>query len=811
MISWMIFIKWDCLIKNSKRIFRHVIVFILIASSFVFAANRETVDMALQHYQRGAYEKALAIFRDVYNSKPVNENVFAAVSLFMMVKCDFELSNYDQVIHDSRLFERTFIESRYLPDVMFERAKALAIKNQHYPAMLSAIRILSLTQEAELRKDVMEFSSDISRFYLQPKDLEMLSSLVVGVESLTYLKLIWAEKNIMSGDIAGAENLLQEVKSDLVDMSFIEKYKELNKYLNKSRENIDPEINIAVVLPLTGRYSTSGNDLLEGIKFAFESYRNKCKKRVNIIIVDTESDIRSGLSNLKELLDMQNITAVIGPLTSEMAISMAPLCEYAGVPLIAPTATADNLIEMGNSIFQLNPEQQQRAKVLANFATDSLKFKRFAVVAPTTEYGIDITNAFTKTVESNGAKVVYNVWYNDVPTNINSKLEELKDNAEYLPPYFNYLKGYYEAKASGYFEMDTATVEPDSMEIAIYDSIFVDSLAFDSLFVDSLYIISSLQDTTPVIDTIFILEDLWPDDPSVYEVLLFGSGYNDLDLSQDTVFAKLKSHVKNWLSEEITLEEKYNAVITDSICIFLDEQVDPLKLEISCLLAELDTIRVDSNYIGDYYFSYLIEDTVALEPYINFELIDSLKITLAEIDSIQALWVLYETDTALFPFIFPFENYGIDAVYFPIPQNHIQYIAPQWAKYRFKAFLLGDGNWYSESLLNRYKSNIDSMLIASDYYWDSKDIELRRFSKYFTQKTDKQPGRINVYGYETMNLLMKIIESGGNTSLEISEKLKAYREETGLIRKIKFESDRPRSNSGVKLITFYNGKLRPIK
>ena len=785
-------------------------LFLLVGLSFAYAATRAEVDQGVQQFQRGAYEKALITFRTAYDSKPLDENVFAAISLFMMVKCDFELGNYNRVVQDSRLFERTFKDSRYLPDVMFERGKALAMKGQYYPAMLSAIQVLSISQDEELKEDVMEFTADISRYYLLPSDLEMLSSLVVGEESLTYLKLIWAERNIIMGDYFNAEQLLQEVKSDLIIKEYINKYKELYKYLNKSKISEEPEVNIAVVLPLTGRYSDTGNQLLEGIKYSFESYRNKLTKRINIVIVDTESNVRTGLSNLKQLLDMQNISAVIGPLTSEMAVSMAPLCEYAGVPLIAPTATADNLIEMGSSIFQLNPEQQQRAMTLANYATDELGYKRFAIVAPSTEYGIEISNAFMKSVEKNGGEVIYNVWYNGTPTNINDKLSELKDDAEYLPQYFNYLDGFYESRANGYFNIDTTNLDIDSLDIAFLDSIFVDTLAYDSLLIDSLYA-ETIEDTLPPPDTTFILEELWPDDESIYEVLLFGNWFDSMRVSTDTLFSRLKDHAKNWLSSDISLEEKYNTIITDSICILLDEQDnDPWKMEISYLLMEMDSIKIPADFVGDYYFQRLIIDTLALEPYINYDLVDSLKSALATIDSIDALWLLNETDTTLFPYIFPYENYGIEAVYFPVPQNHIQYIAPQWAKNRFPAYLLGDGNWYQTNLLNRYKSNIDSMIISSDYYWDSKDIELRRFSKYFSQKTDKQPNRIHIYGYESMNLLMSVIENGGNTASEISEKLKVLEGQHGIIRRIEFTPDHPRSSIGVRLIRFYKGNLKPI-
>ncbi|MBN2780622.1 MAG: penicillin-binding protein activator [Candidatus Marinimicrobia bacterium] len=792
---------------------RHVFALLLLlaVAAGLTAANRSDVDEGIQQFQRGAYEKALTTFRTAYDSEPISRNVFAAVSLFMIAKCDFELGNYDQVVRDSRLFERNFPESRYLPDVMFERAKALAMKKQFYPAMLSAIRILSLEADEGLNQDVMTFCDDLARYYLLPSDFEMLSPLIVGEASLNYLKLLWAERCIALGDYAGANGLLQEVKTGLTHVSFVNKYKNLIKYLNKSAKNEEPEITVAVVLPLTGKYSETGNELLEGIKYAYESNRNKSKKRVNIVIVDTESKIQTGLSNLKALLEMQEIAAVIGPLTSEMAVSMAPLCEYAGVPLIAPTATADDLTKMGASIFQLNPEQQQRARALADYATDRLNCRRFGIIAPTTEDGIAIANAFMKSVEKNGGQVVSNVWYNGTPTDINDKLSEMKDDAEYLPPYFSYLKGFYEARALGMFDTSAAPLT-DSLLAVSPDSLLADTMLFTAPA-------DSLPDTASVAvlpeplppDTTFILETLWPADSTVYDILVYGTASGAPEVYSDSLMDHLKKQAKHWLSGEVTLEEKYNTHITDSLCIFLSELRDSSGiLLVRQLLRELDPVTIDAARYGDYHFSRLVSDTIPLQPYIDMARVESLKRTLASTDSLSALWLLAKTDTLLFPYIFPVENFGIDAVYMPIPESHIKYIAPQWARNRFGAHLLGDGNWYNTTLLARYRSNIDSMTIASDYYWDSKDIELRRFAKYFTQKTSLQPNRIHIYGYESMDLLMRIIEDGGQNAAEIRKRLNNLEGTYGLIRRITFDPDHPRSNSGVRLIRFYKGNLTPV-
>jgi len=63
--------------------------FLITGFGFAFAATRAEVDQGVQQFQRGAYEKAMETFGIAYDSKPLDENVFAALSLFMIIKCDF--------------------------------------------------------------------------------------------------------------------------------------------------------------------------------------------------------------------------------------------------------------------------------------------------------------------------------------------------------------------------------------------------------------------------------------------------------------------------------------------------------------------------------------------------------------------------------------------------------------------------------------------------------------------------------------------------------------------------------------------------
>jgi ABC-type branched-subunit amino acid transport system substrate-binding protein len=784
------------------------LILLLVATTMLQAADRATIDRGIRYFKRGAYEKSLELFREAYDSEDPDKNVYAAISLFMIIRSNYELGHYEDVFSDSRRFEQLFPDSRYLHDVRFDRARALAKEERYYSALLSAVNILSSNADEELKNEVRNFCEDLSRYYMDMEDYSLIEPLVAAGDALNHFTLLRISRQISEGHNNQARRHLQELREKELSGEDLTLYRELRSQLSQRMEDEDQEseINIAVLLPLSGAYSNTGNEILDGMKLAYEIHRKDSEKRYNMIIVDTESSVKKGLINLKNLLKIQKISAVLGPLNSDMAISMAPVCEYAGIPMITPTATADELTRMGSSIFQLNPEQRQRARALADFATDSLQYGRFAIIAPSDDYGIDIATAFTQRIERNGAQLVQQIWYNGTPTDINDKLAKLKEEAEHLPPYFSYLKGFYEARAAGFFDPEEEAAGDSSYASAL-DSIFTDSLHYADENMDSLYAIR--KESEPE-DTVFLLESLWPDNPEIYKVILRESS-NEATIS-DSLIDLFIRRSSRWLSDVITLEEKYNTEITDSLCLFLDAvRQDTLPDWMPKMLAEYELLPIDSTYLTDFYFAPLGENRPLNIPYIDLALVDSVRTELTTMDSISALWLLAETDTVLFPYIFPFHEYGIDAVYVPIPQHHIQYIAPQWARNRFDAHLLGDGNWYNTSLLERYKSNIDSMIIASDYYWDSRGLALRRFARDFVNKTGKQPNRIHIYGYESMELLMQIIEDKGADPADIRDGLMQVEGNHGIIRNITFSPENPRSSSGVRLINFYKGKLSLIR
>ena len=74
-------------------------------------------------------------------------------------------------------------------------------------------------------------------------------------------------------------------------------------------------------------------------------------------------------------------------------------------PLVTPTATTHGIAALGDGIFQLNVTTGTLGQRIASYATGCLKLKDFAIVAPESEYGYQLAEAFQKTVEKKGGNV----------------------------------------------------------------------------------------------------------------------------------------------------------------------------------------------------------------------------------------------------------------------------------------------------------------------------------------------------------------------------------------------------------------------
>lgn len=179
---------------------------------------------------------------------------------------------------------------------------------------------------------------------------------------------------------------------------------------------------IGVLLPLKGDYAAFGEEALNGILLAAGVF-GALPPKIEVIVKDTGTDLPSVDRAMTELASDARVVGVIGPLLSSTAMEAARSAQRLKVPVIT-LSQKDGVTSAGEYVFRnfLTPEDQARA--LAGHAADA-GHKRFAVLYPQTNYGIELLKHFEAAVKERGGSVVRQAAYAPGTTDFSAEVKRV--------------------------------------------------------------------------------------------------------------------------------------------------------------------------------------------------------------------------------------------------------------------------------------------------------------------------------------------------------------------------------------------------
>jgi ABC-type branched-subunit amino acid transport system substrate-binding protein len=165
---------------------------------------------------------------------------------------------------------------------------------------------------------------------------------------------------------------------------------------------------ILLMAPMSGEFGDIGRALKEGAQMAIDEGNARGGGRVETIELDDQGNLIAGIHRLRKAMREEQIDAILGPAMSDVSAAAAIdlSARKSSIPLVTPTATTHGIAALGDGIFQLNVTTGTLGQRIATFATGCLKLKDFAIVAPESEYGFQLADAFKRTVERQGGNVV---------------------------------------------------------------------------------------------------------------------------------------------------------------------------------------------------------------------------------------------------------------------------------------------------------------------------------------------------------------------------------------------------------------------
>jgi ABC-type branched-subunit amino acid transport system substrate-binding protein len=150
--------------------------------------------------------------------------------------------------------------------------------------------------------------------------------------------------------------------------------------------------------------------------------------RIETRSLDDQGNLIVGIHRLRKTLREEKIDAVIGPAMSDVSAAAAVdlSARKSRIAMVTPTATTHGIAALGDGIFQLNVTTGTLGQRIASYATGCLKLKDFAIVAPESEYGYQLAEAFQKTVERKGGTVVAVQYFHPEAQDLAPQFEEIR-------------------------------------------------------------------------------------------------------------------------------------------------------------------------------------------------------------------------------------------------------------------------------------------------------------------------------------------------------------------------------------------------
>ena len=199
------------------------------------------------------------------------------------------------------------------------------------------------------------------------------------------------------------------------------------------------EIKIGAILSLTGSAATYGKWSQNGIELAIDEMNRNGGvngRQIKVIYEDDVSIPSSAVSATKKLIEIDDVKAILGPLTSSSVLAAAPVAEARHVVLLSPCASSPKITEAGDYIFRNWPSDDFEGAAMAEFLAQQLHVTKVIVMAMNNEYGLGLQDVFIRRAKELGLEILGVLSFEQGATDFRTqatRIGELKPDAVYAP------------------------------------------------------------------------------------------------------------------------------------------------------------------------------------------------------------------------------------------------------------------------------------------------------------------------------------------------------------------------------------------
>src|SRR5438270_3092654 len=169
-------------------------------------------------------------------------------------------------------------------------------------------------------------------------------------------------------------------------------------------------IKVGEVGSMTGTEATFGTSSHNGIQLATNEVNGAGGikgRQIVVIALDDQGKPEEAATAATRLISSEHVIALLGEVASTRSMFMADKAQPAKVPMVSPSSTNPKVTGKGDYIFRACFIDPFQVYVMAKFATDNLKLKKFAILKDVrNDYSVGLAQNFEENVKKMGGQIV---------------------------------------------------------------------------------------------------------------------------------------------------------------------------------------------------------------------------------------------------------------------------------------------------------------------------------------------------------------------------------------------------------------------
>ena len=154
-------------------------------------------------------------------------------------------------------------------------------------------------------------------------------------------------------------------------------------------------IRIGVFEPLTGAFAAGGQLTLKGIRLANEMFPTALNQKIDLVVVDNKTDKVESANAVTRLIQVYNVSAIIGSYGSSLAIPGSEVANKMKVPMVGCSPTNPLVTQGKEYVFRVCFIDPFQGTVMAKFAVENLKAKTAYIVQDiSSDYSVGLAHYF---------------------------------------------------------------------------------------------------------------------------------------------------------------------------------------------------------------------------------------------------------------------------------------------------------------------------------------------------------------------------------------------------------------------------------